>query len=247
MISFGLDWEKNTSYGQKHFRETNNRLCKVSFAETTRKRNDRLRDSRIQSKSNSDQTLMSYVLFNEIGNKLNKNKVLRYFFVTRKNHSSWKSISPNFLWTWHCTISVAMSIRVSLADFTILETKHDNHAVCSLQMEIRRSLSLYETKMHLIYINRSSYQLLSNSPGLENLLARLCPWTYCVCNSSWTHTKKRASNFKILISKILKRFCRINLILLSWNLFVGHFSNFVETKDSRVHFSPCPFLNTVRN
>lgn len=88
MISFGLDWEKNTSYGQKHFRETNNRFCKVSFAEATHKRNDRLRDSRIQSKSNSDQTLMSYVLFNEIGNKLNKSKVLRYFFVTRKNHSS---------------------------------------------------------------------------------------------------------------------------------------------------------------
>ena len=27
MIFFGLDWEEITSYGQKHFRETNNRLC----------------------------------------------------------------------------------------------------------------------------------------------------------------------------------------------------------------------------
>lgn len=26
---FELDWEEITSYEQKHFRETNNRLCKV--------------------------------------------------------------------------------------------------------------------------------------------------------------------------------------------------------------------------
>ena len=26
----GLDWEKYTSYGQKHFRETNDSLCKAS-------------------------------------------------------------------------------------------------------------------------------------------------------------------------------------------------------------------------
>ena len=32
IIFFGLDWEEITSYGQKHFRETNNRLCKVSIA-----------------------------------------------------------------------------------------------------------------------------------------------------------------------------------------------------------------------
>ena len=30
MIFFGQDWEKSTSYGQKHFREANNHLCKVS-------------------------------------------------------------------------------------------------------------------------------------------------------------------------------------------------------------------------
>ena len=32
MIFFGLDLEKNNSYGQKHFRETNYGLCKVSIA-----------------------------------------------------------------------------------------------------------------------------------------------------------------------------------------------------------------------
>ena len=30
MIFFGQDWEKSTSYGQKHFRQANNHLCKVS-------------------------------------------------------------------------------------------------------------------------------------------------------------------------------------------------------------------------
>ena len=31
-IFFGLGWKEITSYGQKHFRETNNPLCKVSTA-----------------------------------------------------------------------------------------------------------------------------------------------------------------------------------------------------------------------
>ena len=35
-------WEEITSYGQNHFRETNNRLCKVSTPETTHKRNNHL-------------------------------------------------------------------------------------------------------------------------------------------------------------------------------------------------------------
>ena len=30
---FGLDWEGINLYGEKHFRETNNSLCKVSTAE----------------------------------------------------------------------------------------------------------------------------------------------------------------------------------------------------------------------
>ena len=30
MVFIRLDWEELTSYGQKHFRETNNHLCKVS-------------------------------------------------------------------------------------------------------------------------------------------------------------------------------------------------------------------------
>ena len=30
IIFIGLDWEEITSYGQKHFGETNNSLCKVS-------------------------------------------------------------------------------------------------------------------------------------------------------------------------------------------------------------------------
>ena len=32
MIFLELDWEENASYGQKHLREMNNRLCKVSTA-----------------------------------------------------------------------------------------------------------------------------------------------------------------------------------------------------------------------
>ena len=44
MIFFGLDWGKVISVGQKHFRETNNSLCKISTAETTLKRNDCLRE-----------------------------------------------------------------------------------------------------------------------------------------------------------------------------------------------------------
>ena len=32
IIFFGLDWGEITSYGQKHFGETNNRLCKVTTA-----------------------------------------------------------------------------------------------------------------------------------------------------------------------------------------------------------------------
>ena len=32
MIFFELDCEKNDSYGQKYFREKNDRLCKVSTA-----------------------------------------------------------------------------------------------------------------------------------------------------------------------------------------------------------------------
>ena len=32
IIFFGLDWEEITTYGKKHFGETNNRLCKVSTA-----------------------------------------------------------------------------------------------------------------------------------------------------------------------------------------------------------------------
>ena len=39
-----MDWEENTSYEQKHFRETINRSCKVSTAQMTRKRNNRLRE-----------------------------------------------------------------------------------------------------------------------------------------------------------------------------------------------------------
>ena len=34
MIFFGLGWEENTSYGQKHFREKNSCFCKVSTAQT---------------------------------------------------------------------------------------------------------------------------------------------------------------------------------------------------------------------
>ena len=30
MVFIRLDWEELTSYGQKHFRETDNHLCKVS-------------------------------------------------------------------------------------------------------------------------------------------------------------------------------------------------------------------------
>ena len=37
MIFFGLYWEKNTSYRQKHFRETNNCLRKVSTVQTKHK------------------------------------------------------------------------------------------------------------------------------------------------------------------------------------------------------------------
>ena len=44
MIFFAIDWEKITSYEQKHFRETNNPLCKVSAAWMTRKQNDRFRE-----------------------------------------------------------------------------------------------------------------------------------------------------------------------------------------------------------
>ena len=44
MIFFGQDWGKVISIGQKHFRETNNSLCKISTAETTLKRNDCLRE-----------------------------------------------------------------------------------------------------------------------------------------------------------------------------------------------------------
>ena len=40
MIFFRLDWEEISCYGQKYFREMNNRLCKVSTVSTTRKRND---------------------------------------------------------------------------------------------------------------------------------------------------------------------------------------------------------------
>ena len=40
MMFFGLDLEEITSYGQKHFWEMNNRLCKVS----THKQNDRLQE-----------------------------------------------------------------------------------------------------------------------------------------------------------------------------------------------------------
>ena len=43
IIFFGLGWEEITSCGQKHVDETNNCLCKVSTAQTMRKRNDRLR------------------------------------------------------------------------------------------------------------------------------------------------------------------------------------------------------------
>ena len=43
MIFFGLDWEKNTSYGQRHYREMNNRLCKVTTAHTMRKQSNHLR------------------------------------------------------------------------------------------------------------------------------------------------------------------------------------------------------------
>ena len=43
MIFFGLDWEKNTSYGQKHFREMNNCLCKVTTAHTICKQSNHLR------------------------------------------------------------------------------------------------------------------------------------------------------------------------------------------------------------
>ena len=42
IIFFGLGWEEITSCGQKHDK-TNNCLCKVSTAQTMRKRNDRLR------------------------------------------------------------------------------------------------------------------------------------------------------------------------------------------------------------
>ena len=38
----GLDQEEITSQGPKHFRETNDRLCKVSTALTKCKQNDRL-------------------------------------------------------------------------------------------------------------------------------------------------------------------------------------------------------------
>ena len=30
VILFGLDWDEITFYGQRHFRETNNLLCKES-------------------------------------------------------------------------------------------------------------------------------------------------------------------------------------------------------------------------
>ena len=41
MICFGLEWEEIDFYAQKHFRETNSCLCKVSTAKTMHERNDR--------------------------------------------------------------------------------------------------------------------------------------------------------------------------------------------------------------
>lgn len=43
MIFFGLHWKEITLYGEKHVRQTNNCLCKVSAVSATRKQNDHLR------------------------------------------------------------------------------------------------------------------------------------------------------------------------------------------------------------
>ena len=50
---------------------------------------------------NMSQNQKTHVLFNEVGNKLNKKKGLQYFFATHQNHSSSKSMSPYFMQIRH--------------------------------------------------------------------------------------------------------------------------------------------------
>ena len=44
MMFFRLNWGEITSYMQKYFGETNNRLCKVSTAQMAHKRNNLLHE-----------------------------------------------------------------------------------------------------------------------------------------------------------------------------------------------------------
>ena len=81
MIFFELDREEIISYGQKHFREKNNRLCKVNSAQMMRKRNNHSRKILFPEYHNRLFPFASRCTFTFPSLHCKKNEVFQYGFL----------------------------------------------------------------------------------------------------------------------------------------------------------------------